>query len=120
MHSLTLDLQCVDLYRHWDRQLSLKTRSIIEATPVGCKACHVICGQGRSVINMMLPVLKHILGLRFRLRMKLHEGHDGLLFSTFREFGLDDAHVEMVEKRSHCVAGYVERWLAERRRLEQG
>jgi hypothetical protein len=66
------------LYQHFDRILSKKTNQIMNCIPAKVKAIHICTGSGKSVTELVLPVLKQMAGKEMRLRFNLHVSIDGL------------------------------------------
>jgi hypothetical protein len=65
-------LQGYDLYKHFDRILSKNAIQIMNCMPARPRAVHICTGSGKSVMELVLPVLKQMGGREFRLRTNLH------------------------------------------------
>lgn len=50
--------------------------------PAKVKAIHICTGSGKSVTELVLPVLKQMAGLQLRLRFNLHVSNHALVLST--------------------------------------
>jgi len=88
-----------DIYRHFDRILSKRMVSISQCMPMSVRAIHTCYGSGRTVLEIVLPVIKHILGKENRLRFLAHRASSNTeLLSQFQSFGLSEAHVDVIHR----------------------
>ncbi len=71
-------LQGYDLYQHFDRIMSKKMSQIVSCVPAKLKGMHGCTGSGKSVLGLVLPVMKHVVGKEIRLRFHLHVSNERL------------------------------------------
>lgn len=79
---------------HFDRILEKKILRVMNAVPVQCMTIHSFTGSGHSVISLVLPVLKHMLGKRLRLRLLVHAGSDKEILERLAMYGVKGDHLD--------------------------
>jgi hypothetical protein len=77
-----------DLYRHFDRILMKKVLKMTEAFPYLVRGFHMITGSGRSVLGLVLPVLKQVIGQVYRHRLRVHAGSDKEIVDRLSDYGI--------------------------------
>jgi hypothetical protein len=73
-------LQAFD-FKHFDRILSNLFIEILNCIPAKIKAYHICTGSGKSVADLVLPVLKKMGGKDIRLHLHLHVSQLCIIFS---------------------------------------
>lgn len=87
--------------------------------PSKIRANHVCTGSGKSVMEVVLPVLKQMAGRDRRLRTNHHAGSDSEILARLSDYGLGKEHAHgfcggaLRNTRGHQT------WLRERLLLEQ-
>jgi hypothetical protein len=69
-------LQGYDLYQHFDRIMTKKMGQIVNCVPAKLKGMHGCTGSGKSVLGLVLPVMKQVAGKEIRLRFHLHVSNE--------------------------------------------
>jgi hypothetical protein len=77
-----------DLYRHFDRILMKKVLKMTDALPFFVRGFHIITGSGRSVLGLVLPVLKQVIGQAYRHRLRVHAGSDKEIVDRLSDYGI--------------------------------
>ena len=65
LHSTSILTGCslaqgFDLYRHFDRILMKKVAKLPTGMPMSFRGSHVITGSGKSVVSLILPIMKQM------------------------------------------------------------
>jgi hypothetical protein len=107
----------MDLYQHFDRTLTKKLISIIKVAPAKGKAVHGRTGSGKSVVDMVFPVMKILAGRDLRLRMQIHAGSDREILERWEDFGLGKAQMQCFNLDQTMELHHA--WLENRRVLEE-
>lgn len=107
------------VFKDFDRTLSKKNILILNSLPIVFRALHGCAGTGKGVMDLVLPVLKHIAGKRWRLRGILHTGSDTEVLASLGDYGLGKDHVHGLFGRTHNNMERLLAWLDERKLLEQ-
>lgn len=55
---------------------------------INFRSTHIITGSGNSVVSLMVPVLKHLMGMHQRHRLKLHAGSDLEVVDSLGNYGI--------------------------------
>lgn len=79
---------------HFDRILAKKIFAVMNVVPVRCLTIHNFTGSGQSVMGLVLPVIKHMLGKRLRLRLLVHAGSDKEILERLAMYGVTGDHLE--------------------------
>jgi hypothetical protein len=88
-----VNLKGYDMYRHFDRILSRKYAKVRDGMPLQLMAYHgIIGGFGKSVFELVSPVLKHVQGKDFRLHLVMHTGKDQEIVDRLALYGLTGDH----------------------------
>mmetsp|Transcript_26076 Transcript_26076/g.71804 ORF Transcript_26076/g.71804 Transcript_26076/m.71804 type:complete len:321 (-) Transcript_26076:2172-3134(-) len=108
-----------DVYKHYDRIFTKTVLAINAAFPGEVKAIHVCMGNGRPLINLVLPAYKHLLGKRMRMRFVLHGGTSLQALNSMKHYGLTEGHVDAVFggmlRNQKCAL----EWIKTRKEIEQ-
>ena len=113
-------LQGFDLYKHHDRRFSRDVVAISQVFPGQVKAIHLcIDGSCKSVIDLVLPIVKHIYGKYMRMRMITHSGSKSEILASIQEYGMGEVHVEAVFGGILRNPARARIWLDKRRKLEK-
>jgi len=88
--------------------------------PLTLKAVHVCTGSGASVTrDLVLPVLKHVAGKDYRLRLQLHAGSTSEILEIFQEFGMGQDHVKVIFGGYGGNQPLLQEWLQQRQLIEK-
>lgn len=85
-----------DLYKHYDRILMKRSAAIVSSLPMKLKAARAITGSGSSVLSILFPMFKAILGKHIRHRLFLHAGSNRELIEVLVAHGVDRTGIEPV------------------------
>jgi hypothetical protein len=83
------------------------------ALPFRILSHHICTGPGRSVGELILPVLKHVYGREIRLRTKFHSGPFREVLPVLEEFGLSEEQVMPLYGSSVDRKALLRRWISE-------
>ncbi|KAL7569316.1 hypothetical protein ACA910_016859 [Epithemia clementina (nom. ined.)] len=109
-----------DLNKHYDRKFSKDVIAVSDVFPGDVKAIH-FCFDGfcRSVVNLVVPIYKHMYGKHMRMRMVFHCGNSvSEISASIKEYGLRDVHAEAVFGGILWNPPRARAWLDERREVE--
>lgn len=95
-----VNVRLMDLYKHFDRIQTKMLLTISRAFPMHARAIHICAGSGASVVNLILPVVKVMMGRDIRLRSLLHAGPDSEVLARVRQYGLTKEQVQYLSKGS--------------------
>jgi hypothetical protein len=107
------------LYPHFDRILMKNVTKLVSTVPVIAKAAHLFTGSGNRVMEqLVLPILKHVVGKEYRQRWVLHSGSDTQVLRRLEEYGLGEVHMQtyMGKSLQHLETHLL--WLDGRRAYE--
>lgn len=108
-----------DLYTHFDRILSKRCLSVLNAVPTKLKAGHYCGGRRNSAYTTVAgPVLAFIIGKRIRMRKIFHRGSDQEVIAELSEYGLGAEHVS-VDKGGMVSQRDLLDWIDRRYALEE-
>jgi hypothetical protein len=116
---ILMNMKGYDIYEHFDRILSKRAFDIDRRMPIKVRAIHLCTGSGKSVTELILPVLKHMAGPELRLRTKIHAGSNKEICDGFAAFGLRRVHVDAICHGSFHNNETLRAWLHQRRALEE-
>jgi hypothetical protein len=92
---------------------------LVSTVPIGAKASHLFTGsESRVTEQLVLPIIKQVVGKAYRQRWVLHSGSDTQVLSRLEEYGLGEAHIQtylgnsLQHLRTHLL------WLEKRRAYE--
>jgi hypothetical protein len=94
----------------------------VASVPTKMRAGHLFTGSGKSVMEFVLPIIKHMVGRENRLRSRIYAGSRTEVGSRLTDFGLGETHIERYyEKAIHdeSIEEYRAYWLDKRRSIEQ-
>jgi len=78
---------------HFDRILDKKLFRVLNAVPALYRSVHTFTGSGQSVVGLTMPVLKHMGGRYYRLRLVLHAGSDKEILERLALYGITGDHL---------------------------
>jgi len=107
-----------DLYMHFDRILMKRMLDIDNAIPMCTRAIHLCTGSGVSVLSLVAPVIKHLMGRRLRHRMVLHAGSDTEINQQMELYGLQKNNIPSILGGSFTLSDF-DVWLKERKQFER-
>jgi hypothetical protein len=92
---------------------------LVTTLPIRVKASHVFTGSGSRVMEqLVLPIVKQVIGKEYRQRWVLHSGSDTQVLSRLEEYGLGEAHIQTYLGNSLQHLKTHSLWLEERRACE--
>jgi hypothetical protein len=117
---LLVNMRGYDLYQHFDRIMTKHVLLICDSLPISIKSAHFCTGSGKSVVSLVLPVLKHMYGRERRLRLNVHSGSDREVTSQLGDYGLNREHARPAFGGSLYNMQRVDKFLVMQRDLECG
>lgn len=99
--------------------MSKKNLNTFNSIPVRCKAFHHCIGSEKSVLLLILPVLRHMAGKYYRLHSVRHTGTDSNFRTSFAVYGLTEDHVNIMRRGTAFAISKTERWIDEQRVAEE-
>lgn len=117
---LLVNMRGYDLYQHFDRILTKQTLLVFDSLPITIKSAHFCTGSGKSVVSLVLPVLKHMYGRERRLRLSVHSGSDREVSTRLGDYGLNRDHARPAFGGSLYNMQGVDKLLMKQRDLESG
>ena len=104
---------------HFDRILDKKLFKVMASVPTVFRGIHTFTGSGQSVVGLTMPILKHMGGRFYRLRLVLHAGSDKELLERLALYGITGDHLSpYVGGRYNSERSAFEAWLQTQRRAE--
>jgi hypothetical protein len=92
---------------------------LVSTVPLRAKASHLLTGSGNRVMEqLVLPIVKQVVGKEYRQRWVLHSGSDTQVLSRLEEYGLGEEHIQTYLGNSLQHLKTHLSWLDERRTCE--
>jgi hypothetical protein len=99
--------------------MSKQLATLVNAFPGKVRALHLCTGPGRSVVGLLLPILKQIWGREMRLRVLLHAGLGSDVLHRFADYGLGEKHVQAIYGPHSDKVFTSQDWILEQRKCER-
>ena len=115
---IIFNVQRLDFRKHFDRRLSKMLMALSNVLPFEKKARHWITGPGKSVMDLIFPALKFVMGKHDRLRTFLHSGSREEVVQAVKEFGLDESHISHVFDSQRSRESNMRDWVDGMKRSE--
>ena len=114
------NLKFFNISQHWDRLLTkMITDMFYHCMPIKIKSFHVcFASVGRSVSDIIFPVIKHITGKWIRLRLCMHAGADTELVDDMKQYGITAANLPECLGGTDSLKDYLA-WLEHQKEIEE-
>ena len=103
---------------HFDRILMKRMLGMYDTIPILFRAVHICTGSGASVVSLVLPVIKHMMGRRIRHRVILHAGSDTEIVQRMELYGLEKRNIPSILGGNFTRADF-DAWLKDRQQFER-
>ena len=108
-----------ELFMHYDRAFVKDVAAIHKAIPGKIVACHGVVRVKHDVFRkIILPVIKFILGKRWRQHLVIHSGPDRRVLQELCAFGISEEGISCAVDRK-LQPLYAEQWVRKRRVWER-
>ena len=100
--------------------MNKKLFKVLFSIPSKFRGVHTFTGSGQSVVGLIMPVLKHMGGRYYRLRLVIHAGSDKELLERLALYGVTGEHLgAYVGGRYNRERSEFLSWLEQEQRKEQ-
>ena len=107
------------MYTAFNRALTKKVMACADSIPITFRGFHLVTTKsGKSVVDVVVPVLKQLVGRAARHRILVHAGSDWDILRLVKPYGLAPRNISSAIGGEYTKENFV-KWMKERRKTEQ-